>query len=472
MAQPVVGASGPDKGVLLPPPVPQGSVVLYDQTGGTAGFGYTSQKFQPANAQYDSQLADDFVVPSAEGWDVTQINVLGNSPGAVNLVNVWIYDDNAGAPGTPVCTYTAIAANGVGNLNISLPTDCVLTGPATYWVSVQADLDSSVGGQWFWSDRSPQVGNPAQWQNPADGFATGCTTWTPMGSCFEDPQPDLAFAVVGRQNVDTARFAVNKDFSDDNPAEVNVTLSCTTGLPIIQSQMISEEQGVVFIVESYADGEMKCTVTEEEVFGYVADYYDGIGISETSCIFDNIPLGGNYNCDIVNTPYYVDVDIRKEWIIEGIGGDAVDLNYRLTIYCDTEISGGTPILYSSGAGADGPGPFACGGGGPLKSDKIIGPIIIPEWCLTLYGHGSDDFTALVRPEYPGSNCWVEETVYDSSVEVDNGCYNIAISAGIGDSCLITNTVFFEGIPTLSQYGMAILALLMLGVGFVGFRRMV
>jgi hypothetical protein len=34
----------------------------------------------------------------------------------------------------------------------------------------------------------------------------------------------------------------------------------------------------------------------------------------------------------------------------------------------------------------------------------------------------------------------------------------------------TNTVFFEGIPTLSQYGLALMALLMLGVGMVGFRR--
>ena len=42
----------------------------------------------------------------------------------------------------------------------------------------------------------------------------------------------------------------------------------------------------------------------------------------------------------------------------------------------------------------------------------------------------------------------------------------------GREVLITNTVFFEGIPTLNQYGMAIMALLMLGVGFVGFRRFV
>jgi len=50
------------------------------------------------------------------------------------------------------------------------------------------------------------------------------------------------------------------------------------------------------------------------------------------------------------------------------------------------------------------------------------------------------------------------------------CPPMVIKANQGASCLVTNTVFFEGIPTLSQYGLAILALLMLGVGMVGFRR--
>jgi len=45
-----------------------------------------------------------------------------------------------------------------------------------------------------------------------------------------------------------------------------------------------------------------------------------------------------------------------------------------------------------------------------------------------------------------------------------------VSAGEDASCTFTNTVFFEGIPTLSQYGLAILVLLTLGVGLVGFRR--
>jgi hypothetical protein len=33
-------------------------------------------------------------------------------------------------------------------------------------------------------------------------------------------------------------------------------------------------------------------------------------------------------------------------------------------------------------------------------------------------------------------------------------------------------MFIEGIPMLSQYGLAAMAPLMLGVGFVGFRRFV
>ena len=38
-------------------------------------------------------------------------------------------------------------------------------------------------------------------------------------------------------------------------------------------------------------------------------------------------------------------------------------------------------------------------------------------------------------------------------------------------CTVTNTfVFFEGIPVLNRYGLALLVLLMLGIGVIGFRR--
>ena len=77
---------------------------------------------------------------------------------------------------------------------------------------------------------------------------------------------------------------------------------------------------------------------------------------------------------------------------------------------------------------------------------------------------------MVVPNYPSSSCWVDENIVDDAIEVINGCMNISVSVGNPAECTITNTVFFEGIPTLNQYGLAIMALLMLGIGMVGFRR--
>jgi len=54
--------------------------------------------------------------------------------------------------------------------------------------------------------------------------------------------------------------------------------------------------------------------------------------------------------------------------------------------------------------------------------------------------------------------------------VAEGCGPTSLGAGDSHTCTFTNTVFFEGIPTLSQWGLALMALLMLGVGFIGFRR--
>ena len=67
--------------------------------------------------------------------------------------------------------------------------------------------------------------------------------------------------------------------------------------------------------------------------------------------------------------------------------------------------------------------------------------------------------------------YLAEMQLDSAAEGDDSdCANLPIGIAEGNSCTIYNTVFFEGIPALNQYGMLLLALLMLGVGVVGFRR--
>jgi len=280
--------------------------------------------------------------------------------------------------------------------------------------------------------------------------------------------------ITAQASVEITSFTVTKNFTDDenggpfNPTEVKVTINCFTGLPLTQSQSIDQNQEVEFVVEDFADGTLDCDISEDvdapELAGYTPTYTadgdsDGAADDE-GCHFSDVSLGEENTCAIVNDPDPVEVEIEKDWIIVGSGGDQVDQHFELTLYCDSYIVGSGPKT---------PGHIKDCGNFLVANGKGSKPY---EYCLELDGEGDSTFTPHVIPEWPGAQCWVDETVYDDSAEVDNGCGNINVSHGEGDSCLITNTVFFEGIPTLSQYGMAIMALLMLGVGLVGFRRFI
>ncbi len=272
----------------------------------------------------------------------------------------------------------------------------------------------------------------------------------------EDATDDLSIPI---NYVKPAQFRVTKHFTDGNPMDVEVEINCFTGLPLTQTQAINENRDVVFIVQSFSPGELDCDITEVVPTGYSPTYTasateTGIGLvddDESGCHYDDV-VGGGFVCAIVNTPNAVDVVIEKLWVLEGNGGDEIDTRYELTLYCDGEI------LDDNDQCGDIEGTFRQ---------------VQDSWCKNFHGDDSYTFTAQVVPEYPYTYCHVVETVYDNAVEVDNGCENITVSAAEGgDSCLITNTVFFEGIPALSQYGMAVLAILMLGMGFVGFRRFI
>lgn len=268
----------------------------------------------------------------------------------------------------------------------------------------------------------------------------------------------LSNQLTGANSAETrTTFLVSKSFTDGaNPTEVDVSIDCTTGFILDQTKTISETKSVEFVVTSFNSGTLNCVITEEDLDGYTATYDPlgpGVYDNDGGCNFQAIEDGADHLCHIVNDADFVDVEIEKVWVIDGSGGEAVDTSYRLTLYCDALIAEGSEY---------------CQGGGGLE--KPVGVNGYYQYCKNFYGDDSDVFVAEVQPQYPSSNCWVTEQVYDSSVEIDNGCANLEISAGSGDSCVITNSVFFEGVPTLSQYGVALMALLMLGMGFVGFRR--
>jgi hypothetical protein len=70
--------------------------------------------------------------------------------------------------------------------------------PGTYWVSVQARQDLNPSGQWYWHNRTVQSNAEATWQNPGDGYGTGCITWNRKNACIPDQVwPDQVFQILG-----------------------------------------------------------------------------------------------------------------------------------------------------------------------------------------------------------------------------------------------------------------------------------
>ena len=153
----------------------------------------TSQDFEPAFDTYDNQAADDFVVPGGQTWTVEGVDVDGqySTSGPATSFNVYFYTNGGGnLPGTLVATragssYTPGPA--AGDAVITLASGVTLA-EGTYWVSVQADQNFTNTGQWFWSNRSVTTNTGAAWQNPGDGFGTGCTAWGRKTTCLAAPE--------------------------------------------------------------------------------------------------------------------------------------------------------------------------------------------------------------------------------------------------------------------------------------------
>jgi hypothetical protein len=193
-------------------PVPAApNVVLYDQYDNAAFNAMNSQDFEPAQDASDDFSADDFVIPPGQVWTIDEVDVLGGlygSAGPVAAFHVFIYQDAAGLPGTQVYSATdqPYSTGGSGDNTdylITLATPAVLP-EGTYWVSVQAHMDLSTGGQWFWHVRTVQSNSPAAWQNPGGGFGV-CQTWAPQTTCFDSiTSPDLVFRLSGTIGVPCA----------------------------------------------------------------------------------------------------------------------------------------------------------------------------------------------------------------------------------------------------------------------------
>jgi hypothetical protein len=161
-----------------------------------------SQDFEPTLDASDNQAADDFVFTYPFNNCITGVRVLGEYSelgGPASSFNVYIYSSDPGnLPGTLIGTFLNRPYTGTPpDFTITLLNPFCL-GPGTYWVSVQAQQDFFPFGQWYWHNRTVQSNAGAAWQNPGNGYGTGCITWSRKNVCMPDQVwPDQVFQVLG-----------------------------------------------------------------------------------------------------------------------------------------------------------------------------------------------------------------------------------------------------------------------------------
>ena len=240
------------------------------------------------------------------------------------------------------------------------------------------------------------------------------------------------------------------DFTDSNAEEmITVDFSCNDGNNPVNQTMLGDGDSFRHPNDGMADT-FVCTVTGSDINENYSVTYNG---DADPCEFTAADLGetNEVTCAILAAPDGATITVTKNWDITGAGGESV-----------SEVA---TIVATAAPGVLVGGDYCDENGGMMP----LAPAM--EECVYLYFDGDgDEQSVSVNTTVDGATVTFEEMNGDSSIEVTNDCGAVEVFPGDDVECSFTNTVFFEGIPTLSQYGLAIMALLMLGVGFIGFRR--
>lgn len=241
----------------------------------------------------------------------------------------------------------------------------------------------------------------------------------------------------------TARFHVTKTYENGVTDAVEVTLTCNGGLPLSQSFTIEggDSDGVTFVVTNLPDTGAQCEVTETGgPDGYTTVMNDGAG-----CMWTNV-TGGFRSCEILNDPLPGTFTVSVGWMMNGESTLEIPLVADVQIRCSVPFDGASyDGLYYRDYSLEGETAEAVATGvGTHRPDGA-------NWC---YAVETGDMVMGIETE---SDCADQQEILPGSTDA---------------GCTISKTVFYEGIPTLNQYGLVLLILMMMGVGAIGFRRVV
>ncbi len=187
--------------------VPMKGNILWEQTDNASDTDIVSQDFIDVIFDtFDSRAADDFLIPDGFLWKIETVKVFGTfdgaAPDSLQSLDVVFFTDEGGFPGELIdrCNYINILPVDINDPSflINLTKPCILT-PGTYWMSVRANMLFLPNGQWFWNENTVQTLNPFVWENPGDGFGTGCLNFSYAQAECDADFPDLTFQLMGEE---------------------------------------------------------------------------------------------------------------------------------------------------------------------------------------------------------------------------------------------------------------------------------
>ena len=202
--------------------------------------GVTSQDFEITFNAYDNMAADDFLVPGTGESTICQVYITGflNGSGFIgdpdSKLILRLFENDGELPGTLIYTEnfpTSVDDKNDGSFVLELTEGPALSGGTTYWLSVQAFLNGTIAGQWFWSTATDGNGKVYAWQNPLDGFGFGCVTWSPHTNCSLSPGPDLMMDISFNESLATNSISLETAVTIyPNPVKDQFTLQSDVSL--------------------------------------------------------------------------------------------------------------------------------------------------------------------------------------------------------------------------------------------------
>jgi hypothetical protein len=216
-------------------------VLLYDQTDSVTTGGILCREHTTAtSAQFNTEGADDFTIPSGQVWRIDSVRAQGfynATPDTNTPTVVTIYSDDNGEPDAVVETRRVQDGdyNDDGDLEPFFEDDPIFLEAGTYWLSVKIDTSTF---PWYWARiNALETVNPMHWYNPGGGYAV-CTSWQPLFTCISSITDSSAnFQLYGCINPpqltgfieDTAICEGNSVTINLNPNTSNVSYQWSSG---------------------------------------------------------------------------------------------------------------------------------------------------------------------------------------------------------------------------------------------------